>query len=282
MRGKIAVVTGANAGIGRATAAALADLGAEVVMACRSEARGQAALDALLTVPGRRISLMRLDLADLASVAAFSRAFQARYERLDVLVNNAGMLGRRRALSRDGHEMQFQVNYLGHFLLTMRLLPLLEKAPQGRVVMLSSLAHRWTKLRLEDPGFETGYGRMRAYGHSKLCALLFCRYLARLLSERGSRVTINAAHPGVVASDIVIDRGNDGLRWVARLSRAVLLSPRQGAKTSVFLAADDGLASVSGEYFHRCRIARSSPASQNMEDAARLFAMSRALVADYL
>lgn len=282
MHGKLAVVTGANTGIGKETAKALADLGAHVVMACRSPERGQAALDELMAVPGRTLSLMLLDLADLSSVRRFADEFTAQYGRLDVLVNNAGVLGRHHTLTKDGFELQLQTNYLGHFLLTMRLLPLLEAAPEGRIVMLSSIAHTWTDVHFDDINLTRDYNRMTGYGQSKLCNLLFCRYLAAVCRENGSRVRINAAHPGIVASDIIINRRNNMLKYIAKLSRLVLISAEKGARTSVYLAADDGLDHVSGEYFVRRKIARSSPCSRNMESAARLFKMSKKFCKDYL
>ena len=274
LHGRVMIVTGANSGIGKATAAALSDLGAHVVLACRSEARGQAALAELSAVPGRSLTLLRIDLADFSSVRAFAAAFSARFDRLDALVNNAGMLGRKRQLTADGYEMQLQVNFLSHFLLTMLLLPKLSAAPQGRVVMLSSLAHAWTHVHFDDVNLSRDYNRFLGYGQSKLCNLMFCRALAKRLNDAGSRVTINAAHPGIVASDIVVNRKNNALRWVAVLSRAVLLSPKQGARTSVFLAADDSVSTVSGEYFIRCKIAPSSPESKNLADAERLFELA--------
>ena len=136
MKGKIVIVTGANAGIGKATAAQLSDLGATVVLACRCKERGEAALGELSCVDGRCFDLMPLDLADLDSVRAFAAAFAKKYDRLDALINNAGILGRHRAQTKQGFEMSFGVNYLGAFLLTMLLLPLLERSGQGRVVMM--------------------------------------------------------------------------------------------------------------------------------------------------
>jgi len=277
MRGKIVIVTGANAGIGKATAAALADRGARVILACRSRERGMAALAELRCVRGRRLELMRLDLADLASVRAFAAAFMARYERLDVLVNNAGLLARRRAETAQGFESQFGVNYLGHFLLTLLLLPLLERAKQGRVVMMCSVAHAWKPLDFDDLQCTRRYDRFSAYGRSKLCNLLFTRALAKRLAERGSRVTINAVHPGIVASDIVVNRRSGALRWVAVLSRAVLISSERGADTSVYLACDPAAARHSGAYFVRRKIARSSSASRDPAAAERLYALSLAL-----
>ncbi len=276
MRGKIVIVTGANSGIGKATAAAIADRGAKVVLACRCRERGEAALCDLRCEKGRELELMRLDLADLDSVRAFAGEFTRRFGRLDVLVNNAGILGRRRAETKQGFEACFGVNYLGHFLLTLLLLPLLEQSAQGRVVMMSSVAHTWSDIHFDDLNLTHGYNRAIAYGQSKLCNLLFARVLAEKLKRRKSRVTINAVHPGIVASDIVVNRAGGIFRWVAvaRLMRLFFSSCEQGAKTSVFLACDPSLANTSGQYFYHCHVEPTSPASKNMEAANRLYALS--------
>ncbi len=274
MKGKIVIVTGANAGIGKATAAQLADMGATVVLACRSKERGETALDELMCVDGRCFTLMRLDLADLESVRAFAAAFAEKFNRLDVLINNAGILGRRRAETKQGYELTFGVNYLGAFLLTMLLLPLLERSEQGRVVMMTSVAHGWRDVRFDDLNFKRGYNRFSAYGHSKLCNLLFARTLAQKLRDCGSRITVNAVHPGIVATDIVVNRANDRFRALARLMKIFFMTSDEGAKTSVCLASDPELKKVSGEYFYRCRIEPSSAASRNLENANRLYGVS--------
>lgn len=274
----VVIVTGANSGIGRETAAALADRGLRVVMACRSPQRGEKARAELLAEnPARRLALMRLDLADLGSVRRFAADFAREYGRLDVLVNNAGVLARRRSLTKDGFELSFGVNYLGPFALTLLLLPLLERAPQGRVVMTSSVAHKWSGIDRNDLNTERHYNRFLAYGRSKLCVLLFTRELARRLAASGSRVTVNAAHPGIVASNIVVSRENGSLLWLAKLSRAVLISSKRGSRTTLFLAADPAAASLNGEYCHGKRIVRSSRASRDGDTAAWLFAESERL-----
>lgn len=274
MQGKIVIVTGANAGIGKATAAKLADKGATVVLACRSKERGESALNELSCVNGRCFALMHLDLADLDSIRAFAAAFAERYGRLDVLINNAGILGGRRALTKQGFEMAFGVNYLGAFLLTMLLLPLLEQSEQGRVVMMTSVAHGWVDVRFDDLNYTHGYNRFFAYGHSKLCNLLFTRTLSKKLRARGSRVTINAVHPGIVATDIVVNRVTGRFRWVADLMRLFFLSCDEGAETSVYLASEPSLSRVSGEYFVNCKVEPSSLDSKDLEKANRLYDVS--------
>ena len=274
MTGKIVIVTGANSGIGKATARQLADLGATVVLACRCKERAEAALCELNCVEGRCFDLLPLDLADLDSVRAFAAAFAAKYDHLDALINNAGILGRRRAETKQGFEMSFGVNYLGAFLLTMLLLPLLEKSEQGRIVMMTSVAHAWGTVRFDDLNYTRGYNRFAAYGHSKLCNLLFTRALAQKLRARGSRITINAVHPGIVATDIVVNRANDRFRWVASAMKLFFLTSDEGAKTSVYLASDPALWQTSGEYFYRCKIEPSSEASKNLASANRLYDVS--------
>lgn len=274
MTGKIVIVTGANSGIGKATARQLADLGATVVLACRCKERAEAALCELNCVEGRCFDLLPLDLADLDSVRAFAMAFAAKYDHLDALINNAGILGRRRAETKQGFEMSFGVNYLGAFLLTMLLLPLLEKSEQGRIVMMTSVAHAWGTVRFDDFNYTRGYNRFAAYGHSKLCNLLFTRALAQKLRARGSRVTINAVHPGIVATDIVVNRANDRFRWVASAMKLFFLTSDEGAKTSVYLVSDPALCQTSGEYFYRCKVEPSSEASKNLASANRLYDVS--------
>jgi len=274
MTGKIVIVTGANSGIGKATARQLADLGATVVLACRCKERAEAALCELNCVEGRCFDLLPLDLADIESVRAFAEAFAAKYDHLDALINNAGILGRRRAETKQGFEMSFGVNYLGAFLLTMLLLPLLEKSEQGRIMMMTSVAHAWGTVRFDDLNYTRGYNRFAAYGHSKLCNLLFTRALAQKLRARGSRVTINAVHPGIVATDIVVNRANDRFRWVASAMKLFFLTSDEGAKTSVYLASDPALCQTSGEYFYRCKIEPSSEASKNLASANRLYDVS--------
>ena len=271
MKGKIVIVTGANSGIGKATAAQLADMGATVILACRCKERAEAALADLGCVDGRCMEIMPLDLADLDNVRAFAAEFAQKYDHLDALINNAGILGRHRAETKQGFEMSFGVNYLGGFLLTLLLLPLLEKSSQGRIVMTTSVAHGWGDVRWDDLNYTRGYNRFAAYGQSKLCNLLITRAMAEKLSARGSRVTINAVHPGIVATDIVVNRANDRFRWVASAMKILFMTSDEGAATGVYLASDPALNQVSGEYFYRCKVEPSSAVSKNLASANRLY-----------
>lgn len=196
--GRVFVVTGANSGIGLATAEALAKAGAHVVLACRSPERAAGALAAVRgTRPDARVEALRLDLADLASVRAFTDALLARHARVDVLINNAGVMALPRAHTVDGFERQIGTNHLGHFALTARLFRHAE-APPARVVTVASHAHRWGRLRFEDLHGEQSYHPWLAYGQSKLANLMFMYELGR----RAPRVISAACHPGYTSTNL--------------------------------------------------------------------------------
>jgi NAD(P)-dependent dehydrogenase (short-subunit alcohol dehydrogenase family) len=202
--GRVAIVTGANSGLGFETAKVLAARGARVVLACRNPERAAGALAAPRGAgAGDGAEAMALDLADLASVRAFAREIRSKYESVDLLVNNAGLMAVPRARTADGFEMQFGTNHLGHFALTGALLGALEKAPAGRVVNVSSFGHKLGRMNFDDLMFELrGYDRWGAYLQSKLANLLFSNELARRLGAKGSPVVAVAAHPGYSATNL--------------------------------------------------------------------------------
>ncbi|MCX5533708.1 oxidoreductase [Streptomyces sp. NBC_00006] len=200
-QGRTAVVTGANTGIGYVTARELARAGAHVVLACRSEQRGVAALERLTSeVPGAQAEFARLDLGDLASVRAFAEAREDRP--LDLLVNNAGVMALPYGRTADGFETQFGVNHLGHFALTGLLLPGLLAAPAPRVVSVSSGLHALANIDIADLNSERKYGRWVAYGRSKTANLLFVHELARQVEAAGAGLVAAAAHPGYAATEL--------------------------------------------------------------------------------
>jgi NAD(P)-dependent dehydrogenase (short-subunit alcohol dehydrogenase family) len=195
---RVAIVTGANSGIGLETARELARKGARVVLACRSEARANEALaDIRAELPDAQVAFECLDLADLGQQPAFVAAFRERFDRLDLLINNAGVMVPPAGKTKQGFELQLGVNHLGHYALTGRLLDLLLATPDARVVNVSSTAHRGGRIDFDDLDFESrGYQAMRAYGQSKLANLLFTLELAAKLEAAGSDVITAAAHPG--------------------------------------------------------------------------------------
>jgi retinol dehydrogenase 12 len=252
--GRTFLVTGANTGIGLATATALAVRGGRVHIACRSEQKGRDAQAAIAAAAGPdHVSFLKLDLADLASVQASAQAFLALGEPLHVLINNAGV-GGQRGLTKDGYELMFGVNHLGHFAFTMALLDPLTSS-QARIVNVASDAHYAAKGidfdQLRRPA--RGITGMAEYSVSKLCNVLFTQELARRLS--GTGVTSYALHPGVVASDIW-----RRVPWPIRpLVTRRILTVTQGAQTSLYCATSPELASVSGRYYDNCAERDPSP-----------------------
>jgi NAD(P)-dependent dehydrogenase (short-subunit alcohol dehydrogenase family) len=199
--GRVAVVTGANSGIGYATARELARRGARVLLACRSEARGVGARDRMVgEVPGADVEFAHLDLGDLASVREFTATYP--YDRLDLLVNNAGVMALPYGTTADGFETQFGTNHLGHFALTGLLLPTLLATPGARVVTVSSTMHALANIDIGDLNSERRYRRWVAYARSKTANLLFVHELARRLAAHGSDVIAAAAHPGYAATNL--------------------------------------------------------------------------------
>lgn len=201
--GRVAIVTGANAGLGYETALALAAKGCTVVLACRSQTNADAAQARIKAlVPNATTHTLLLDLCDLKSVKAFAKNYAKAYGTLDLLINNAGIMMPPFSLSKDGIESQFAANYLGHFALTGHLLPSLAATTGSRVVSLSSLAHRWSPIRFDDPNFANGYNKRLAYGQSKVACLIFAYELQRRLQASGMKTLSVAAHPGVSATSL--------------------------------------------------------------------------------
>lgn len=202
LTGKIAVVTGANTGLGKETARAMAMKGATVVMAVRDESKGEKAAEEIRAdLTGADLRIMILDLSDQDSIRNFAEAFARDYDRLDYLINNAGVMVPPYGKTKDGFELQFGTNHLGHFALTGRLLPLLKAAPSARIVTVSSGAHNWGNIDFEDLNWENReYKAGRAYGDSKIANLYFTYELARKL--KGTGIVVTAAHPGWTATDL--------------------------------------------------------------------------------
>jgi len=308
LHGKVCIVTGANTGIGKETALAIAALGAHVVLACRSVEKADAAIAEIQTVlkamdknraKGRSrimfgvdridkaedasMESMSLNLSDLASVRSFAQAFKAKHKRLDILILNAGVVTTEKKTSAQGHELMFATNHLGHFFLTKLLMDTLVASSPARVVVVSSDAHKFTgplnedlKLVSNPPEFSLT-NAMTYYGVSKLCNLLFTVHLAKLLKEQNSDITVNAVHPGAVNTEL----GRDTpwyLMWVVKpISRLFFRTPQQGARTSVYCAVSSGVATVSGKYFSNEREAQPRPYALDEDAAAALWAYSEEL-----
>jgi NAD(P)-dependent dehydrogenase (short-subunit alcohol dehydrogenase family) len=277
VKGRVAVVTGATAGIGLAAAAALAARGATVVLVGRHRERGLAALAAVRAAGGRDAALHLADLSSLREVRRLAREILTGNGAVHVLVNNAAVITRRRETTVDGFERQFAVNHLAPFLLTRLLLDRLKASAPSRVVNVSSSAHFRGWIDFDDLQSERRYGHTRTYAMTKLANVLFTYELARRLG--GTLVSANALHPGVVATALLADfvRLPRALRFVTRL---VGLAPEEGARTVVHLAASRELDGVSGKYFVKERERRSSASSRDAALAARLWDESERLLRD--
>lgn len=280
IEGKTAVVTGANAGIGLETARGLAKAGATVVMCARSQAKGEAAVADVKKSTGRSdVELLLLDLASLASVRRAADELLSGGRPVHCLVNNAGLVLGTRQETEDGFESTFGVNHLGPFLFTHRLLDRIRESGPGRIVNLSSAAHRRTKGLDFDDLMRTArpYSAIAAYADSKLANVLFTRELARRLE--GSDVVTHAVHPGVVRTRFGKD-GDTGFLFGALISFAGMffLSPEQGAATSLHVALSDDAASTTGEYWAKSKRERPTRAGRDDVAAGRLWTVSEQLV----
>lgn len=285
--GRIIIVTGANAGLGYDTTIALATKGAKVIMACRSLTKADEAKKAIQTiVPDADLDVIELDLSRLSSVKEFVLNFHAKYDRLDVLINNAGVMMPPYSVTEDGFELQFASNYLGHFLLTGLLMPTILKTPQSRIVSLSSIVHHRGKVDFDDLQSKKAYSAQNAYSQSKLACLSYAIELQRRLEASGHADTIStAAHPGIATTEL--SRHMPKLLYsVLRYTVAPFLthSSSEGAKPTILAAIGDA---EGGDYFGPTGFkemkgtagkAKASPLSRDQALAKRLWEVSEQLV----
>ena len=285
MKDKSVLITGGNAGLGLETAVALATMGAAVTITARDAARGDAARQEIIERSGadpQQVEVMALDLASTDSIRRFAEAFLATHPRVDVLVNNAGLILSERTETEDGFETTFGVNHLGHVLLTDLLLDRLKASAPARIVVVASEAHKFAidGLNFDDLQCEGRFWSYRVYGRSKLANIYFTRALAKRLE--GTGVTVNAVHPGSVATRF----GRDGdTRLTTALTtfvaRPFSRTPEEGARTQVWVASAPELEGVSGGYFSSSKPADTSlsKVARDDEAAERLWTVSRELLA---
>jgi NAD(P)-dependent dehydrogenase (short-subunit alcohol dehydrogenase family) len=281
MAGKTVVVTGGNSGIGLETAVALGQMGARVLITARNQARGDAAVVEIADRIGSAgsVELVCFDLADLSSVRAGAAEILQRYPRLDVLVNNAGLVLSERAETVDGYEATFAINHLGPFLLTTLLLPRLIESAPARIVNVASTAHVSARhgMPFDDLQSTQSYAGMRVYGVSKLANILFTLELTRRLEGQG--VTANCLHPGTVRTGYGADGDTKGfLALGIKIAQPFFLSPQKGARTSIYLASSPEVADISGRYFVKCKPRRPRKQGRDAEAAGRLWAVSEELI----
>jgi NAD(P)-dependent dehydrogenase (short-subunit alcohol dehydrogenase family) len=280
LTGKIAIVTGANSGIGYETARALAYKGASVVLACRNLDKGEAATRQIVQAhPGAQAELLPLDLSDLASIRRFASEFADHYDRLDLLINNAGIMAIPFGKTADGFELQFGTNHLGHFALTGLLLQLILHTPRARIITVSSGAHRFGEIDFDNLNGEKGYDRGRAYAQSKLANLLFTYELQRRFDGAGVAALAAAAHPGWTETNLQAH-----WRMVRVLNPLIAQRPEMGALPTLYAATASDV--QGGDYYgpngwqelrgYPTRV-RSSARSYDAAVAARLWAVSEEL-----
>jgi len=271
MTGKTVMITGANSGIGKATAMAIAGMGADVVMVCRDRGRGEQAKRDITAQGNGGVELLIADLSSQEQIRRVAAELLSEERPLHVLVNNAGVTLNDRSETEDGIEATFAINHLGPFLLTNLLLDALKESAPSRVVTVSSAAHKFGGLDFDDINSQQKYGGMRVYGKSKLANILFTAELARRLE--GTGVTANAAHPGPVASNF--GRNNDGpMRVMVKMMAPFMRSPARGAESSIYLATSPDVEGVTGKYFFNSKETQPSKAARNDADARRLWQVS--------
>lgn len=277
MTGKLVLITGATNGIGKETALGLARLGARIVMVGRSAEKTQAVVDEIKAKTGNlQMEYLLADLSSMAEVRRLADEFKGRYDRLDVLINNAGAVFASRQETIDGYEMTFALNHLSYFLLTELLLDRLKACAPSRIVNVSSDAHTFGPMNFDDLMTKNNYslGGFRAYGQSKLANVLFTYELARRLE--GTGVTANVLHPGLVASGF--GRNNGALMNLAmRIVQRFALTSERGASTSIYLASSPEVEGVSGKYFELSKAKASSKESYDVEAARKLWGISEEL-----
>jgi NAD(P)-dependent dehydrogenase (short-subunit alcohol dehydrogenase family) len=275
MQGKVCLITGATSGIGLITAQALARRGAQVVLVGRDATRGANCVEQIKQATGNHtVDLLLADLSSQTEIATLAQTFQQRYQRLDVLINNAGAIFTKRQVSVDGLEMTWALNHLGYFLLTHLLLDMLQASAPCRIVNVASSAHRRGRIRLDDLQGERTFGGWRAYCQSKLANIMFTYELAKRLKD--TQVTANVLHPGFVATRF--GHNNAGIMaQFLRAAQVLAVSPEKGAATMIDLAASPAVEGVSGTYFvNKCEV-RSSSQSYEVATTKALWQISEAM-----
>jgi len=273
MKNKIVIVTGANAGIGKATVFKLAEIGTHVVMVCRNKKRGEKALREIQEkTNNKNLDLMLCDFASLKSINNFVKEFKNKYEKLDVLINNHGLVSLIKSKTEDKIETTFAVNHLGYFSLTLQLLDMLKSSAPSRIVnVASSSNYKVRKIELDDYNYDKrNYIFMKAYQESKLYNIMFTFLLAEKL--QGTNVTVNCLHPGYVKTQIGLN--NFFLRLITPLAKYRGITPEEGAKISVYLATSSEIKGVTGKYYHKMKERDPNKLAFDKEAQKRLWELS--------
>lgn len=278
--GKTVVITGANTGIGKVTALDLSKRGAKVVMLCRNVEKAEEAAEEIRKATEGEVVVHKLDLASLASVRECAEQLGNSLEKIDILINNAGIMACPEMRTTEGFEMQIGTNHFGHFLLTNLLMPQLKKAaPTARIVNVSSLAHTRGQMQWDDINWkETPYNAIQAYGQSKLANILFTKELAR--KGEGSGVNAYALHPGVINTELGrhLQDTFGPLVMLWKVAMPFIKTPESGANTTIYCAVDESISDHNGRYYSDCKEKQPAPQAENIEDAKKLWEVSEQLV----
>ncbi len=274
MQDKLCLVTGATAGIGKATCVGLAKLGAKVIVHARNPVKGEKAVKEIKEASGNsKVYLLCADFLSLREVRQMVRDFYIQFDKLDVLVNNAAAVYIEYGETQDGFERQWGINHLAPFLLSNLLLPALKKAPSARIVNVSSEAYeRCKKINFEDLGYKQRYSSYSAYAQSKLANILFTYELTDRLVD--SKITANALHPGRIASNIGVKNNNGWMSVAWKIVKPFLGSLEKGAQTSIYLASSPEMEGKSGGYYIKFKQIESSPISHDKALAQKLWEVS--------
>ncbi|KAG9276478.1 retinol dehydrogenase 12, like [Astyanax mexicanus] len=270
--GKTVLITGANTGIGKETAIDLAKRGARIIMACRDMEKADGALKEVIEASGNQdVVTKKLDLADTKSIREFAQMINSEEKQVNILINNAGVMVCPYGKTADGFEMQIGVNHMGHFLLTFLLMDLIKKSSPARIVNVSSMAHKWGTINIDDINSEKSYDKSKAYSQSKLANVLFTRCLAKHLD--GTGVTVYVLHPGVVQTELWrhLNRAQQGVMWMVKPFTKTSV---QGAQTTIYCAVAPELETESGKYYSDCAPASCSNAAMDDDMAKRLWDLS--------
>ena len=269
MRNKVCLITGANSGIGLATAKILAHQGATIIMICRHEQRGRWAQAEIKAYANHdRVELFLANLSSKEQIQNATNQFKEKHQKLDVLINNAGLQLPKRYVTQEGWEMMFAINHLGYFMTACLLADVLKQTPQARIINVASIGHWMGTIDFENLQCEQNFNSLRQYCNTKLANILFTRVLAKRTKSFG--ITTNCLHPGIFNSGF----GQDEKSWFAtvmKLGAPFLQSPQKGAKTTIFLASNKSIGALNGKYFARSKPACCSRASKNMEKAQKLW-----------
>ena len=249
---KLVLITGATEGVGKQTAIQLAAKGFSIVMMVRNKTKAERTkAEILKSTPGAMVDYIIVDLTSFKQIRTGAKQFNDKYPKLDVLINNAGLMYPDKKITGDGFELCFQTNHLSHFLLTDLVLDKLKLSKQGRIINLSSEGHKMGKFDPDNFNAEKGYSSIAQYCFTKLCNLYFTYSLADKL--KGTNITVNAVHPGVVRSGFGGDSNKGWLKPIFAVARMFMISNEKGAATSVFLASDPSISNVTGKYFKNCK-----------------------------